>query len=258
MNCGTTTEEKLGKADLHVHSATGDGMASVLEILDHVEESGELDVISITDHDEVRGSLEAREIAARKNYRLQVVVGSEITTFEGHLLALFIEKPIRMFQSLEKTIIAVHEQNGLAVVPHPMSWLTLSVGHRLFLRVMNSPDPRVYFDGIEMFNPSIAGRVAHTRAREFNASVLQLAELGGSDAHQLQLIGTAHTIFKGSSAEELKRGLRERTTKAAGEFWTANDHLQGLAGQQVKAMIIHPGQKIYRAIGSIWNQEPQR
>ncbi|MCL5962699.1 MAG: PHP domain-containing protein [Chloroflexi bacterium] len=247
--------ERQGKADLHIHSAAGDGMAGVEEILDYAEEQGHLDVIAVTDHDEIRGALEAREIAARKNTRVQVVVGSEITTLDGHLIALFIEKPIRMLQSVEKTIAAIHKQNGMAIVPHPMSWLTLSVGQGILLRVMKHPCEDVYLDGIEMFNPSIAGRVAHKRARELNTSVMRLAEVGGSDSHQLHLIGTAHTVFEGRTIADLRHALVERTTKAAGEFWTANDHLQGAAGQQLKSLVIHPGQKIYRAIGSILNQD---
>ena len=230
-------------------------MASVSEILEYVREQGELDVIALTDHDEVRGSLEARELAARGNYPFEVIVGSEITTLDGHLIALFIEKPIRMLQSVEKTIAAIHEQNGLAIVPHPMSWLTLSVGQGILLRVMKSASPEIYLDGIELFNPSIAGRVAHKKAREFNESVLGLPEVGGSDAHQLQLIGTAYTLFEGRTAEDMKRALREKATAAGGQFWTANDHLQGIAGQQLRSLIIHPSQKIYRAIGSVLNQD---
>jgi len=233
-------------------------MARVSDILEYVQEQGKLDVIAITDHDEVRGSLEARELAAARGYRFEVIVGSEITTLDGHLLALFIEKPIRMLQSLEKTIAAIHDQNGLAIVPHPMSWLTLSVGQGILLRVMKSASPEIYLDGIELFNPSVAGRVAHRRARELNASVLRLPEVGGSDAHQLQLIGTAYTLFEGKTAEHLKCALIERTTAAIGEFWTANDHLQGMAGQQLKSLIIHPSQKICRAIGSILGQDFQQ
>lgn len=243
-----------GKADLHIHSAAGDGIASVKEIMDYVEETNLLDVIAITDHDEMRGAYEARELRAQRNYSFEVIVGSEITTLDGHIIALFIEKPIRMLQSLEKTIAAIHEQGGLCIVPHPMSWLTLSVGYRLLVRVMSNPSPEVYFDGIEMINSSIAGRVAYKRARIFNETILGLPEVGGSDAHHLHLIGTGHTLFEGKTADELRRALLERRTKAAGKFVTANEQLQGVAGQQLKSMVIHPGQKLYRAINSILNQ----
>ena len=42
---------RLGRADLHIHTLASDGTAGVLEILDHVERSTPLDVIAITDHE---------------------------------------------------------------------------------------------------------------------------------------------------------------------------------------------------------------
>ncbi|MBI2952880.1 MAG: PHP domain-containing protein [Chloroflexi bacterium] len=246
--------ERWGKADLHIHSAAGDGLASVKAIMDYVERTRFLDVIAITDHDEMSGAIEARKLADQKDYGFEVIVGSEITTLDGHLIALFIEKPVRMLQSLEKTIAAVHEQGGLCIVPHPMSWLTLSVGHRLLVRVMSNPSPEIYFDGIEMINSSIAGRVAYKKAKVFNETVLGLPELGGSDAHHLPLIGSAHTLFEGTSAAELRRALLEKRTRAAGKFLTANEQLQGAAEQQLKSLVIHPSQKLYRAINSMLNQ----
>lgn len=247
--------QNWGKADLHIHSAAGDGIPTPKEILDYVDEVVGLDVIAITDHDEIKGAHEARELAARGNYKCKVIVGSEITTLDGHLLALFIEKPIRMLQSLEKTIAAVHDQGGICIVPHPMSWLTLSVGHKLLLRVMSNPSADVYFDGIEMINSSIAGRVAYKKARILNETVLGLPEVGGSDAHHLHLIGTGHTLFEGTTADEFRHALLEKRTKAAGKFVTANEQLQGAAEQQLKSLVIHPGQKLYRAINAMLNQE---
>ncbi|MCL5264261.1 MAG: PHP domain-containing protein [Chloroflexi bacterium] len=250
-----TDVDYWGKADLHIHSASGDGLASVAEIMQYIEETRALDVIAITDHDEIRGAYETRELAARRNLNFEVIVGSEITTLDGHLIALFIEEPIRMLQSLEKTIAAVHRQGGLCVVPHPMSWLTLSVGHKVLLRVMNSPSPDIYFDGIEMMNSSIAGRVAYKKAKDFNATILGLAELGGSDAHHLHLIGSAYTLFQGKTANELRNALLEKRTKAAGKFLTANEQLQGAASQQLKSLVIHPSQKLYRALSKNREQE---
>jgi predicted metal-dependent phosphoesterase TrpH len=243
--------EGWGRADLHIHTAAGDGVSAVKDIMEHVHEVGLLDVIAITDHDELRGAFEARELAAQNSYRFQVIVGSEITTLEGHLIALFIEKPIRMLQSAEKTIKAVHEQGGLCIVPHPMSWLTLSIGQKLLVRVANNPAPDIYFDAIEMLNASIAGRVAYKRARLFNETVLGLPELGGSDAHHLNLIGAAYTFFEGKSSADLRQAILEKRTRAEGKFLTANEQLQGVAEQQIKSMVIHPSQKLYRAINAM-------
>ena len=87
-----------GKADLHIHSTYSDGIDSIPKILDFVEHQTDLDIIAIADHDDVRGAHEARELAARRNYRVQVIMGTEITTRQGHLLALFVERDFPMLK----------------------------------------------------------------------------------------------------------------------------------------------------------------
>ncbi|MCJ7620259.1 MAG: PHP domain-containing protein, partial [Anaerolineae bacterium] len=109
-------DTKPGKADLHIHSRAGDGVASVKDILEHVEHETDLDLIAITDHDLLDGALEARELAARKECHFEVLAGMEITTLEGHLLAYDLERPVRMLMPLRRTIQLVHEQGGFCIV----------------------------------------------------------------------------------------------------------------------------------------------
>jgi hypothetical protein len=241
--------ERRGQADLHLHSAVGDGLASVPQILDYVEHQTDLDVIAITDHDDVAGALEARDLAASGRYRFEVVVGTEITTRQGHLLAYGVERRYRMFRSLRDSIAEVHDEGGWVVVPHPLSWLTLSAGAIALRRLLRSDDPRVRPDAIELFNPSIAGRVAHARARRLNAERLGLAETGGSDAHHLTLIGTARTTFPGRTAADFRAAVTARDTRATGRFWSLADHMHGFAEQQWRAMVLAPTQKLRRAFG---------
>ena len=85
---------RFGRGDLQVHTAHGDGMEDARGIFERVELRGELDVIAITDHDDVRGALEAREVHARARYHFDLVTGIEITTRQGHLLALWVDEPI--------------------------------------------------------------------------------------------------------------------------------------------------------------------
>ncbi len=244
----------MGKADIHIHSAVGDALPTVEQILKYAEYQTDLDVLAITDHDELRGAYEARNIAERCGYRVQVIPGCEITTRDGHLIALDIESPIRMLQALEKTVEAVHRQGGICIVPHPMSWLTLSVGHRMLVRITESECPDVYFDGIEVFNPSLAGRVAHERVLTFNREKLGLPEVGGSDAHHLHLVGTGITTFEGRTADDFRRALVAGTTRGTGQFWSANAQLEGFAALQFKSLVVHPTQKVRRALESAWNE----
>jgi len=202
-----------GAADIHIHSDVGDGMASIHRILEFVEDRDSLDVIAITDHDEIEGSYRARELAAKRGYHFEVVTGMEVTTLEGHLLALFLESPVPSLQPLANTMEAIHDQGGLCIVPHPMSWLTDSINRRSLERILTSKELSLCLNGIETINSTIVGRISNRLAKRFNQRY-RLAETGGSDAHFLLAVGSALTLFPGRTAEELKRSLLERTTLA--------------------------------------------
>src|SRR5207247_1433670 len=65
-------------------------------------------------------ALAGRAMARDRGLRFEVVVGEEVTTLGGHLLALWIEQPIRPFRSLRSTIAAIHDQSGIAIPAHPL------------------------------------------------------------------------------------------------------------------------------------------
>ena len=205
----------MGSADLHLHSTHGDGMATVAEVLEFVErERPALDLIAVTEHDTLRASDQARDLHARGSFRFDVVPGMEVTTLDGHLLALFVDEPLTPFRRIEETLVAIHRLGGLAVVPHPLSWLTRSVSARVLARVAAAGNDGVYFDGIEEYNSSPAGRLTSSRAHRLNQSTYGLAALGCSDAHFPQSIGSAYTTFAGASAAELRAAIAAGTTQA--------------------------------------------
>jgi predicted metal-dependent phosphoesterase TrpH len=75
----------MGLADLHMHTIYSyDGTASVPAVLARAKQVG-LDAIAITDHDEIKGSLQAFDLAPK--YGIEVILGLEITTADGDLLA---------------------------------------------------------------------------------------------------------------------------------------------------------------------------
>lgn len=202
-----------GKADIHVHTAFSDGLAEAQELLDYVEAQTDLDVLAITDHDDIRGALLAREAWAKGRYRFDFVPGIEVTAIEGHLLALFVEEPVPNLRPLTEVLEAVHRQGGLCIVPHPMNWLTRSVDRRTLRRLAATEKDGVRLDGIETANQSPASRSGLRRAIELNRGELHLAEVGGSDAHFLRVIGSAYTIFPGKTAGGLKQSILDRTTQ---------------------------------------------
>ncbi|MFZ9729491.1 MAG: PHP domain-containing protein, partial [Candidatus Limnocylindrus sp.] len=70
-----------------------DGTASVSQVLARAEEVG-LDLIAITDHDRIDAAQAAQQMARRSGLHVQVVVGEEISTLQGHLLGLFLQERI--------------------------------------------------------------------------------------------------------------------------------------------------------------------
>jgi len=233
----------FGRADLQIHTDFGDGMASPLAIFERVEADAFLDVIAITDHDDILGALQAREVYERHRDRwgFELVTGAEVTTTQGHLLALWVEQPIPSFQSLERTTALIHDAGGVAVIPHPFSMLTRSVGRRTLERVMALP-PEQQPDGIEVATPLARGWDTGERARRSNDERWHLAETGGSDAHFLESLSLAYTRFPGRTADALRAAVANRTTEGVLTGGTPYRQigLRRLAEQQVRGLSVTP------------------
>jgi predicted metal-dependent phosphoesterase TrpH len=207
----------MGKADLHLHTSHSDGMYDPGELLDYVEEQTDLDVIAVTDHDDLRGAWETRERWAKGKYRFEVIPGMEVTTIEGHLLALYIEEPVECLRPVAKTLAAIHRLGGVAIVPHPFTWLTRGMGLRHLRRVISNGNDGVHIDAIEVTNQTPAGRLGAGKARRLNRDEFGLAEAGGSDAHFLPVVGTAYTEFDGCTADDLRSALTAKATSGVSE-----------------------------------------
>ena len=238
---------RLGKADLHIHTAHGDGLDSAEAIVDWAETRTDLDLIAITDHDEIEAGLRARDYALRRGYRVGVVVGVEITTRGGHLLALDVERPFRMLRPLDESVDEVRAAGGICIAPHPYSWLTTSIGERGLRRLL-PPVGAARLDGIEVWNPSIAGKVRHEYTKVANATRWKLAELGGSDAHAVDFIGSAYTTFPGHTWDDFKTALAARSTRAYGRFWAAAEVRPIALKQTTRAWFVIPVIKIRRTL----------
>jgi predicted metal-dependent phosphoesterase TrpH len=194
----------MGKADLHIHTDAGDGLDSIEAILEHVEHETDLDVIAITEHDSIEVALRAREIWARRRYRFEFVAGVEVTTLEGHVIALYVDRPVPSLRPVEETLAAVHGAGGVCFVPHPLSWLTRSIGPATFARLHRSSDPLHRFDAVELAQASPARRFYIEKARRLNEERYRLPIVGASDAHFRAAIGSAYTRFEGRSAADLR------------------------------------------------------
>jgi predicted metal-dependent phosphoesterase TrpH len=200
-----------GKADLHMHTRYSDGRPTVRAVLDHVARHTRLGVIAITDHDTIEGALEAQ--ALQHSYPFEMIVGEEVSSREGHILALFIKYRIPPRLSGMETIAAIHEQGGLAIAAHPFinAW---SFGEQLEMQGVGKALARLPFDGVEIDNSTPFMRLANWRARRFNRRYCHLSEVGNSDAHIVEAIGKSYTRFPGATAADLRRAIERRQTQA--------------------------------------------
>ncbi len=215
-----------GKADFHIHSSIGDAIPTPEEIVDYVEHHTDLNVIAITDHDQIKGGFIARDYAIKKKYKIEVIIGEEVSTLSGHLIGLFMKKRIKRYTNLIDTIKDIHGQGGICIIPHPLSWLTTSLGERAIRKVMESKDDDVYFDAIELMGPSIAGKITEKKARKLNENLWHLPKVAASDAHSLKGIGTCYTIFEGKNSEDLRKSIKKNKTSYNGRHWSFSEHFE--------------------------------
>lgn len=224
--------ERQGRADLHIHTTASDGVADVVAIIEHAADRDDLDVIAITDHERIDAALAGRSIARDRGLAIEVIVGEEVTTLGGHLLALFLERRIRPYRSLRRTIAEVHEAGGLAIPAHPLVPYPLCAQSWMLRRLLDDPDEAVRPDGLETFNPTALGRPWHDRVVRF-ANEQHLAHIGNSDAHALEAVGSGWTTFPGRSAADLRTAIAAGTTEHGGSFHGATGQV-GVFGRQLR------------------------
>ncbi|MFN8528918.1 MAG: CehA/McbA family metallohydrolase [Anaerolineae bacterium] len=211
-----------GRADLHMHTTVSDGIASVQEMLAHVAERGTLDVLAITDHDRLDASLWA--YAHRDQYPFEIIPGLEVTSRDGHLLALWCTEMVPKGMSLRETCAAIHEQNGLAIIAHPFEpTIAPAASWRYFWHPKVLVESGV--DAVEVFN---AG--AFTPGSNWLAACvfrnLSLPIVGNSDAHMPASIGTGITRFVGRTADDLRTSIAQGLTAAEGKPWGLTVYLK--------------------------------
>lgn len=170
------------KLDLHIHSQySEDAIGSLKDIIKSLKKRG-LQGMAITDHNTVEGGLKAVKIAPKD---FIVIPGIEISTADGHMLALNVEKNIARNLSIQETVEKILEQDGTPIVPHLLR--DMSGIKREKLKTIHQK-----INAIEVFNacsmPKTNLKIAKI-AKEFN-----LGGTGGSDSHDPSYTGYAYTV----------------------------------------------------------------
>jgi len=207
----------LGRADLHVHSRWSDGAQHPDDIVRAA--AGRVDVIAITDHDEIRGALRASAFAHdHPELGVDVVVGEEISTLNGHLIGLYLSEIVPPGLSAAETIGRIHEQGGLAVAAHPFHPLRGAArGHYSVGRMV----PDLPLDAIEVVNNAGVFSWFYDALAALRNVEWMLPVTGGSDAHDVWYLGSAVTRFAGTDAQSLRRAVVTGRSRAQVDWsWT--------------------------------------
>ena len=175
-------------------------------------------MIAVTDHDTIEGALRAADHASGRS-RLEVVIGEEISSRNGHIVGLFLERRVRPGMSAAATVHAIHDQGGLAVAVHPF-WRTQRQVRSGPVHGVGWLAAELDFDAIEVENATPGFYVFNQLARRMNMG-LGAAELGGSDAHILDAVGRAYTEFPGKTGKALRTAIEKGRTAAGRQRYRA-------------------------------------
>ncbi|MEZ5404794.1 MAG: PHP domain-containing protein [Verrucomicrobiia bacterium] len=181
------------KLDLHVHSHFSADSVAVPEEIIAVAKSKGLNGIAITDHNtsECVDYLLQKGLMRADGHPVDdflILPGQEITTSEGHLLALGVALPNNLKGiSPQEAIKLIHEKGGLAVPPHPYDLFRAGIRENVL--------ETLHFDALEVFNAATTFKRYNRRAFDY-AKKRGLPMTAASDAHHPEAVGTAYGTYQ--------------------------------------------------------------
>ncbi len=195
----------LLKIDLHVHTWYSDSSGSPKAVIKEAQRKG-LDGIAITDHNTVKGAYEALE----ERDRLIIIIGEEVKTKQGEILALGIKTKIPKKLSPIDTIDRIHAQGGLAIIPHPTV--------PFFSKLKEKEVMQLPIDGLEAYSAVVPFPKYFFKKNVKLARRLGKPIVGGSDSHHQATVGDAYTLVDSDSRDldDILQAIRLGRTEIVG------------------------------------------
>jgi predicted metal-dependent phosphoesterase TrpH len=197
-------------AELHSHTYYSkgkkilhEGINSPAEMVQQAKKLG-LDAIAITDHNEIEGNKYAKKLS--RKFDILVIPGEEVSTADGHLVALGISELIPPRLGIDETLDLVHEQGGIGIAAHPFSFNKGGLGSLA-----------KKCDAMEIFNALNMERIANFKSRIF-ARRNKIIGTAGSDAHCITMIGYGRTNIHAYDLDSVLRAIRKGEVDVIGRY----------------------------------------
>jgi hypothetical protein len=204
------------KAEFHCHTVCSPDSSNQLRPLIHTAHERGLSRLAITDHNKIGCALKAKEIDPEL-----IVVGEEILTTGGELLAYFLTEEIPARLSPMETIERLKRQGAFIAVPHPFDIRRHGWKMDVLLEILP------YVDAFEVFNARCLRSGLNDRALVF-AQEKGLRMQAGSDAHSLVELGLATVELPAfDNPDELRIALE--AGRISGRLLSPWDHFKASA-----------------------------
>jgi predicted metal-dependent phosphoesterase TrpH len=170
---------RLWRVDLHCHTwFSWDGLSSPEAVIAMARRQG-LDRLAITDHNTIAGAQAAQRLAPDL-----IIVGEEVSTDRGELLAYYVQEEVPGNLPLYEALHRLRAQGCIVSVPHPFDRYrrNSAVGRETLLQIVHQ------VDAIEVFNSRCLCSTDNRRAAEV-AQEFGLPGTAGSDAHAAIEVG---------------------------------------------------------------------
>jgi len=189
QQCESTMSLKI---DLHVHSEShGKPFLGENELHEAIRCNG-LDGIAVTNFFDLA---HAQWLQKRLTDCI-IIVGQEVWTREGHLLGIGIQETIPDSISVEETIALIHDQGGIAIVPHPFLFLGIG-GKMAFLQA----------DAIETYNGLIGMSFIFNYLAKRMARELNFPQTASTDTTDPRYVGWSYTEVLTDKVEEILHAI---------------------------------------------------
>lgn len=164
--------------ELHCHTnQSSDSLMTITQLIKACDRR-KIDKVAITDHNTIKAAQEAFKLNPQR-----FIVGEEIMTRQGELLAYFVQEEIPGGLDVMDVLKELHSQRAIISVSHPFD--RFRKGHWQEYDLLHIIDQ---IDAIEVFNARCLVNQDNTRAALF-ASEHHLLGTVGSDAHAAMEVG---------------------------------------------------------------------